>query len=138
MLCGTYREVRSSKSTEKAPAAHHTLASLARLPAKEIIRLATEPASAASPGLPLPKADPEVVKSTDAFIDGLQDKPIQDQKQKVGDQLYKKIKAFGIKGAPKITITLLDSEDLRSLAHLINSYPDCLKEKVELVAGQKQ
>lgn len=128
----------ASKSTEKAPAAHHTLASLARLPAKEIIRLATEPASAASPGLPLPKADPEVVKSTDAFIDGLQDKPIQDQKQKVGDQLYKKIKAFGIKGAPKITITLLDSEDLRSLAHLINSYPDCLKEKVELVAGQKQ
>ena len=34
---------------------------------------------------------------------------------------------------PKITITLLDQEDLRSLAHLMNSYPAVLKEKAQLV-----
>lgn len=61
-----------------------TIASLARLPAIEIIRLAN---SASATGLPLPKADPLVVKATDEFIDGLLDKPIQSQKQQLGDKL---------------------------------------------------
>lgn len=61
-----------------------TIASLARLPAAEIIRLAN---SASATGLPLPKADPLVVKATDEFIDGLLDKPIQSQKQQLGDKL---------------------------------------------------
>lgn len=62
------------------------------------------------------------------------------------------MKAFGIKGAvsilliagdltivadvrrqPKITIALLDQDDLRPLAHLMNSYPSVLKEKALLV-----
>lgn len=30
----------------------------------------------------------------------------------------------------KVTIHLLDTEDLRALAHLMNSYPSVLKEKV--------
>ena len=34
---------------------------------------------------------------------------------------------------PKVTITLLDQEDLRALAHLMNSYPAVLKEKAILV-----
>lgn len=34
---------------------------------------------------------------------------------------------------PKITIALLDKEDLRPLAHLMNSYPTILKEKALLV-----
>jgi polyadenylate-binding protein len=42
---------------------------------------------------------------------------------------FRVVKAFGIKGAPKLTIALLDSEDLRALAHLMNSYPSVLKEK---------
>jgi hypothetical protein len=65
---------------------------------------------------------------------------------------HKVVKAFGIKGAvrgpvpssfriltctsspqPKLTITLLDSDDLRALAHLMNSYPAVLKEKAILV-----
>ena len=63
---------------------------------------------------------------------------------------FKVIKAFGIKNSvgnptvlnqpnlltvllqPKVTIALLDSEDLRALAHLMNSYPTVLKEKVLL------
>ncbi|KAM5533758.1 hypothetical protein V8D89_012533 [Ganoderma adspersum] len=108
----------------------HTIASLARLPASEIIRLVN---SSSVTGLPLPKADPMVVKATDEFIDGLQDKPINHQKQQLGDKLWRVVKAFGIKGAPKITIALLDQDDLRPLAHLMNSYPSVLKEKALLV-----
>ncbi|KAI0792393.1 hypothetical protein C8Q75DRAFT_714526 [Abortiporus biennis] len=108
----------------------HTIASLARLPASEIIKLAN---SSSLTGLPLPKPDPLVVKATDEFIDSLKDKPIQQQKQQLGDKLWRVVKAFGIKGAPKITITLLDQDDLRPLAHLMNSYPSVLKEKALLV-----
>jgi polyadenylate-binding protein len=64
--------------------ATHTIASLARLPAAEIIRIAR---SSSATGLPLPKADPLVVKSTDEFINDLLDKPIRQQKQQLGDKL---------------------------------------------------
>lgn len=30
---------------------------------------------------------------------------------------------------PKVTVALLDQEDLRALAHLMNSYPSVLREK---------
>ncbi|KAJ7634650.1 hypothetical protein FB45DRAFT_789904 [Roridomyces roridus] len=106
----------------------HTIASLARLPAAEIIRLAN---SASATGLPLPKADPLVVQATDEFIDGLLDKAPQVQKQQLGDKLFKTVKSFGIKAAPKVTIALLDQEDLRALAHLMNSYSSVLKEKAQ-------
>jgi len=62
----------------------HTIASLARLPAAEIIKLAN---SSSATGLPLPKPDPLVIKTTDDFIDSLMDKPIQVQKQQLGDKL---------------------------------------------------
>ncbi|KAF8842446.1 hypothetical protein BDN67DRAFT_1067736 [Paxillus ammoniavirescens] len=114
--------------------ASHTIASLARLPAAEIVRLAN---SSSATGLPLPKADPLVVKATNEFIDGLLDKPIQGQKQQLGDKLYRAIKSFGIKGAPKLTIALLDQDDLRALAHLMNSYPSVLKEKALLVQASQ-
>ncbi|KAJ7118633.1 hypothetical protein C8R43DRAFT_1137189 [Mycena crocata] len=112
----------------------HTIATLARLPAAEIIRLAT---STSATGLPLPKADPLVVQATDEFIDGLLDKPPQVQKQQLGDKLFKTVKSFGIKAAPKVTIALLDQEDLRALAHLMNSYPSVLKDKAQAVIPTK-
>lgn len=62
----------------------HTIASLAKLPATEILKLAN---SSNATGLPLPKADPLVVKATDEFIDGLMDKPVLTQKQQLGDKL---------------------------------------------------
>lgn len=62
----------------------HTIASLARLPAAEIIRLVS---SSSATGLPLPKADPLVVQATDEFIDALLDKPVTAQKQQLGDKL---------------------------------------------------
>lgn len=104
----------------------HTIASLAKLPAAEIIRLAN---SSSATGLPLPKSDPLVVQATDEFFDSLLDQTVLVQKQKLGDKLYKVVKSFGIKAAPKVTIHLLDQEDLRALAHLMNSYPSVLKEK---------
>lgn len=64
----------------------HTIATLARLPAVEILRLARSPT--ASTGLPLPKEDPLVVSATDEFIDGLMLKPDQLRKQQLGDKLY--------------------------------------------------
>lgn len=100
--------------TPSAPSTAHTIASLARLPASEIIKLAN---SSSATGLPLPKADPLVIKATDDFIDSLLDKPIQQQKQQLGDKLWvpfllsivapaaynqfrwRVVKAFGIKGA---------------------------------------
>lgn len=62
----------------------HTLASLARLPAIDIISLAS---SQNATGLPLPKADPEVFKTTDAFIDGLDGQSEGQKKQVVGQKL---------------------------------------------------
>lgn len=74
----------------------YTIASLALLPAAEIVSLAN---STNATGLPLPKADPLVVQATDEFIDGLLDKPIQQQKQALGEKLFKVVKGLGIKGA---------------------------------------
>lgn len=64
--------------------ATYTLESLAHLPAEEIVKLAKSPSAE---GWPLPKADPLVVKATDDFIDSLMSKPIQQQKQALGDKL---------------------------------------------------
>jgi polyadenylate-binding protein len=66
-----------------APATH-TVASLAKLPASEIIRIVS---SATPTGLPLPKADTLVMQATDEFIDGLMNKQPQVQKQQLGDKL---------------------------------------------------
>ncbi|KAG5339788.1 hypothetical protein C0989_003588 [Termitomyces sp. Mn162] len=111
----------------------YTLASLARLPASEIIRIA----SAGGAGAALPKADKTVVRATDEFVDALRDKQVQQQKQMLGDKLFRVVKSFGVKGAPKVTIALLDQEDLRALAHLMNSYPEVLREKAVALSGGK-
>ena len=67
------------------PGTTHTLSSLARLPASEIVKLAN---SSSATGLPLAKADPRVVDATNQFIDSLQGKPAQQQKQLLGEKLY--------------------------------------------------
>ncbi len=63
----------------------YTIAALAKMPAAEIIRLASGGGLAGGAGLP--KADPLVVRATDEFVDGLMDKPVQMQKQQLGDKL---------------------------------------------------
>lgn len=62
----------------------YTIASLARMPATEIIALTK---SSSATGLPLPKADPLIIKATDEFIDSLADLPSSKQKQQLGDKL---------------------------------------------------
>ncbi|KAF9269423.1 hypothetical protein L218DRAFT_993473 [Marasmius fiardii PR-910] len=120
----------SSKSPQ-----YTDIASLAKLPAAEIVRLATKEGSVAAGLLPKPKAD--VVAATDEFIDGLMGQQPHQQKQQLGDKLFKVVKSFGIKSAPKVTIQLLDQEDLRALAHLMNSYPDVLRNKAQAVTITK-
>lgn len=83
-------------ATPSNTASTYTIASLARLPAAEIVRLANLNNAT---GLPLPKADLLIVKATDEFIDGLLDKPVQQQKQALGEKLFKIVKSLGIKGA---------------------------------------
>jgi polyadenylate-binding protein len=78
----------------------YTLVELAKLPASEIIKLVN---SSQSAGLPLARADPAVTKETDDFIDGLQSLPANDQKQRLGEPLFKKVRTFGIKGGQKIS-----------------------------------
>ncbi|KAF8328188.1 uncharacterized protein EI90DRAFT_3017830 [Cantharellus anzutake] len=130
---GSSQSSAVEKETAETPAPkadepkEYTLSALGAMPAIDIVKLAS---GSTITGLPLPKPDLLVVKTTDEFVDSLQGKPVQQQKQLVGEKLFKVIRAFGVKGAPKITIALLDSEDLRSLCHLMNSYPEALKEKV--------
>lgn len=60
-----------------------TVAALAKLPAVEIVKIANEPGVV----LPVARADPIVVQTTDEFVDSLKDKPMQQQKQLLGDKL---------------------------------------------------
>ncbi|GJJ14849.1 hypothetical protein Clacol_009117 [Clathrus columnatus] len=117
--------------TEDNPAVY-TLSSLAQLSAIDIIKLATSPNPT---GLPIVKPDSIIVDQTDKFVDGLSGKPLTQQKQLLGEKLFRVVKSFGIKNSPKVTIRLLDEEDLRSLAHLMNSYPAVLKEKAMHVSS---
>ncbi|KAJ3726568.1 hypothetical protein FB446DRAFT_467958 [Lentinula raphanica] len=113
----------------------YTIAALAKLPATEVLKLVSSSSVILPTGLS--KADPLVAQATDEFVDGLMDKAPQMQKQQLGEKLFKVVKSFGIKGAPKVTVTLLDQEDLRALAHLMNSYPAVLKDKAQAVVAAK-
>lgn len=73
-----------------------TVAALSKLPAVEVVRLAS---NGSLSGLPIEKADKLVVASTDDFIGSLAGKPVQQQKQALGDKLFKVVKSFGVKGA---------------------------------------
>ena len=84
-------------TTESTP--KYTAASLGPLPALEIISIVScTPAEE----LPFPKADPLIVKTTNEFIDSLKGLTVPQQKQQVGDKLFRMVKAFGVKGAVSI------------------------------------
>ena len=82
---GASAATSSMLATSCPPSETHTIASLAKLPAAEIVRLAN---SASATGLPLPKADPLIMQATDEFIDQLISKPPAMQKQSLGEKLY--------------------------------------------------
>ncbi|KZV65745.1 hypothetical protein PENSPDRAFT_756207 [Peniophora sp. CONT] len=119
----------SQAGQEPAPGQTHTLASLASLPLTEVVRLARAPGGAGQ-GLPLPKADALVVRDTDAWVDSLQSQPTAQQKQAVGQKLHALLKAQGFKrDSAKITVAMVDQEDVRSLAHCVACWPEVVKEK---------
>ncbi|RIA86814.1 hypothetical protein C1645_778700 [Glomus cerebriforme] len=61
-------------------------------------------------------------KEIEEFMETLKNKPINEQKQKLGDRLYPKVKSHCLKNAIaiKVTINLLDTNDLYELAHSMN------------------
>ncbi|GAA5996093.1 hypothetical protein JCM5350_008292 [Sporobolomyces pararoseus] len=103
---------------------------LAKLPSSKIVPLLPE----ATLVLRLSKPCEEELESTKQFMDDLEGLPIGQIKQKLGEKLFKVIKKSGVKRAPKITIDLLDSEDLRPLSVLLH-YPEILKEKALLLSA---
>jgi len=65
----------------------------------------------------------------------LNTKPINEQKQKLGDRLFPKVKSLGLKSAiaSKVTINLLDTDDLHELAHSMNDQ-EKFRQKVSAAA----
>ncbi|GAA5924842.1 hypothetical protein JCM3775_005484 [Rhodotorula graminis] len=117
-----------------------SLVALAALPAATIVTLL--PSFRLASPFPLSAPPPSDVDLADAqqFVDSLYAQQLEPAqvKQKLGERLFKVVKALAsernIKGAPRITIDLLDSEDLRALASLMH-WPAVLGEKVALVAA---
>lgn len=70
----------------------------------------------------------------EAFLKSIEDMPIHEKKQRLGDRLFPLVKATGVKGSPKVTIRLLDTIDLRELAHLMYD-PAKLREKVDAASA---
>jgi polyadenylate-binding protein len=62
-----------------------TVAALAKLSALEIVKVASDPKVVLPGGVS--KAEPIVVQTTNEFVDGLSDKPVQQRKQLLGDKL---------------------------------------------------
>lgn len=86
----------SSTSTPAHPAEPlpASLAELAALPAATIIALESQLVS-----LGIAKVEEAKKSEMDSFMDGLEGKPPHEVKQKLGERLFKAIKATGIKGA---------------------------------------
>ncbi|BGO96461.1 hypothetical protein RTBOTA2_002797 [Rhodotorula toruloides] len=117
----------TNDSPATAPA---TLPALALLPCSQILPLL--PALSLYPS-------PSDLSQTHAFMDSLAGKPVSEVKQRLGEKVFRVVKELarerGVKGAPRITITLLDSEpDLRALAVVALHYREVLAEKVVGVA----
>ncbi|CAG8458504.1 1021_t:CDS:2 [Acaulospora colombiana] len=70
-------------------------------------------------------------EEAEQFIESLKNKPIHEQKQRLGSRLFPKVKDLGLKSAiaSKVTINLLDTDDLRELAHSMYD-KDKLRQKV--------
>ncbi|BGP31618.1 hypothetical protein JCM10296v2_003390 [Rhodotorula toruloides] len=113
-----------------------TLPALALLPCSQILPLLPSLSH-----LSLPTPSPSSLSETHAFMDSLEGRGMSEVKQKLGEKVFRVVKECamerGVKGAPRITITLLDSEpDLRALAVVALHYREVLAEKVVLVAAR--
>jgi polyadenylate-binding protein len=101
--------VTSSSTATAAGAAamtNWTIAGLAKLSALEIVRITSDSKMVMPAGVG--KADPIVKQTTDEFVDSLMDKPVPQQKQLLGDKLFKVVKSFGVKGAVSVLFQSFD------------------------------
>ncbi|WAQ82034.1 hypothetical protein PtA15_2A347 [Puccinia triticina] len=111
-----------------------TLAQLSALSAKEIIDiLLCEPSRVARPllgdqGTPAWCQKRAETEAWLAKIFALAS--VHQQKQKIGEKLFKILKTFAVRNAPKLAVDLLDSQDLNALALLMVLFPHILKHKV--------
>ncbi|KAI8972763.1 hypothetical protein BDB01DRAFT_809251 [Pilobolus umbonatus] len=71
-----------------------------------------------------------------AMLNSFEGKSIHEKKQLLGDRLFPLVKATGIKQAPKITIRLLDTIELSTLANIMFD-KDLLKAQVEKAASSQ-
>ncbi|RIA95269.1 hypothetical protein C1645_493582 [Glomus cerebriforme] len=76
-------------------------------------------------------------KEIEEFMETLKNKPMNEQKQKLGDRLFPRVKSLGLKSAiaSKVTINLLDTDDLYELAHSMNDQ-EKFKQKVSAAAAK--
>ncbi|GAA5943127.1 uncharacterized protein JCM15063_005210 [Sporobolomyces koalae] len=110
---------------------------LSQLPALDIVALL----EVATPVLDLSIPTAAELESSKQLMRELKGLPVGQVKQRLGEKLFKVVKGMGIKRAvrfpPKITIDLLDSEDLHALSVLLH-YPEIIKEKAVLLADPVQ
>ena len=70
----------------------------------------------------------DIYKLNNDFYESIESLELKTQKQKIGEKLFKKLKSLGFKNnSPKLTINLLDNEDLKSLLFLSECFPEQLK-----------
>ncbi|KAI7862904.1 hypothetical protein BDF14DRAFT_1849502 [Spinellus fusiger] len=89
------------------------------------------PPPEASPQRALDISKESVEDKAAKLLKSLEGKAIIESKQLLGDKLFPLVKATGTKQAPKVTIRLLDTLDLHSLAHIMYN-PSALKEQVSM------
>ncbi|CAO3613292.1 unnamed protein product [Mucor hiemalis] len=89
---------------------------------------------------PPPPPQPETNhknEEIETFLASLKGLEPHEQKQLLGDRLFPLVKSTGVKGAPRITILLLDSVPLHQLAYTMYDKEN-LKQKVNQVAQSQQ
>ncbi|CAG8542743.1 1762_t:CDS:2 [Gigaspora rosea] len=91
----------------------------------------SEPISTQLVDPPTVYARDSAYEETEQFMESLKTKPLHEQKQKLGARLFPKVKEFNLKSAvaSKVTINLLDTYELRDLAHSMNN-PEQFKQRV--------
>ncbi|KAI8379385.1 uncharacterized protein BYT42DRAFT_324616 [Radiomyces spectabilis] len=106
---------------------------LSPLPTVSAVTTPTISAPAAVPAASF--LTPENEEAVAAIIASLEGKLVHEQKQLLGDHLFPLVKSTGVKQAPKITIRLLDTIDLKELARLMFDKA-ALKDRVDVASWE--
>jgi len=128
----------SSGRSDPAEPEFGSLAALAQLGVAEIVAIMLDQPHRVAPGI-LPDTSSDSWLNTKRDTELWLDQKVfslpnsHQHKQKIGEKLFRLVKAFGSTNAPKITVQLLDLNPLRPLALLIALFPDVLRLKIRPV-----